>query len=237
MLWPGIVLLVQYAAPPDPPPLPTADLPILTDALTPNWHLQQPNDTHTDFVSTPNAFAGQRSLSVQPSGFIAFFLDIIGDHPVPTTGYTALRFAFHPNDMEVRGGSPLKLHINDQAIDLLQNEQMDLNLDLELRQWQPISIPLETLRFEGRLTGSFLLDDIHLVVAHKTAILEETTTPSHFTLAQNYPNPFNSRTTINITLLQKEDINLSIYNLAGGVFLYRLQTASQLKTQKMLLLR
>ena len=50
-----------------------------------------------------------------------------------------------------------------------------------------------------------------------TAILEHFTegTPDAFALDQNFPNPFNSGTVIRFTLPQNQDIELSVYNLAG----------------------
>ncbi|MBD3374383.1 T9SS type A sorting domain-containing protein [candidate division KSB1 bacterium] len=39
--------------------------------------------------------------------------------------------------------------------------------------------------------------------------------PKHFNLEQNYPNPFNPSTTISFQLPEKENVQLSIYNMAG----------------------
>ena len=35
------------------------------------------------------------------------------------------------------------------------------------------------------------------------------------TVAQNFPNPFSKSTTINVTLNQNEDINLTVFNTVG----------------------
>jgi hypothetical protein len=78
-------------------------------------------------------------------------------------------------------------------------------------------------------------------------------------LGQNYPNPFNSGTEIRFALARREEISLAIYNLAGQqvatlvdgsrsagahtahwagrVYLYRLQTGSQVQTRKLVLAR
>ena len=50
-----------------------------------------------------------------------------------------------------------------------------------------------------------------------TAVLEDfsATLPEGFALDQNYPNPFNSGTVIRFALPTSEDVELTLYNLAG----------------------
>jgi hypothetical protein len=88
--------------------------------------------------------------------------------------------------------------------------------------------------------------------------------PSQVELEQNYPNPFNPSTNINFGLPETTDVRLEVYNingqrvaslvdgrmnsgyhsvrfaagnLASGVYLYRLEAAGQVKTQKMTLIK
>lgn len=88
--------------------------------------------------------------------------------------------------------------------------------------------------------------------------------PVKIALDQNYPNPFNPATTISYTLREAENIRLEVFNIQGqkiatlfegrqqagehdvpfdasnlssGVYMYRLQTASQILTRQMVLIK
>ena len=88
--------------------------------------------------------------------------------------------------------------------------------------------------------------------------------PAQFALAQNYPNPFNPSTSIIYSIKNSGKVSLSVYNLLGqkvavlvdgvqnagshnivfsgnnlssGIYFYRLESASQVITKKMLLMK
>ena len=105
-------------------------------------------------------------------------------------------------------------------------------------------------------------NDIELIYNNGLTEIEHHTPPSCYELEmQTYPNPFNSRTTIQYALAQTGRIKLSIYNLLGqevevlvnqiqdtgshsvtfdastlqsGIYLCRLRTASEIKTNKLI---
>jgi hypothetical protein len=64
--------------------------------------------------------------------------------------------------------------------------------------------------------------DVYVVKAHgdESTPVDDTQPydlPVSHVLAQNYPNPFNSSTTIEFTLLRREPVRLTIYNVLGQV--------------------
>lgn len=88
--------------------------------------------------------------------------------------------------------------------------------------------------------------------------------PNKFELDQNFPNPFNSDTTIKFALFQSDQVSLKIFNILGeeianlvdqkldageysirfegrdlvsGIYFYRIQTGSDFKIKKMMLVR
>lgn len=67
-------------------------------------------------------------------------------------------------------------------------------------------------------TVVFWLDDVHFTHPSYDALSvddERSLFAHEFTLSNAYPNPFNPTTTIDFTLHQNEEINLSIYNING----------------------
>src|SRR3990172_1448953 len=88
--------------------------------------------------------------------------------------------------------------------------------------------------------------------------------PTEYILTQNYPNPFNPATKINFSLPKDSDVELTVYNILGqqvevlvngfrnagtyeltwdasnlpsGVYIYRLETGSNVISKKMMLLK
>ena len=100
-------------------------------------------------------------------------------------------------------------------------------VDLGVKEWQVVEIPLdafdltgpiELIRFNGNLEGTFYIDDLRLVAASLppvTAVQQEPVRPRFFALEQNFPNPFNSGTAIRFALAADDEVELALYNLAG----------------------
>ena len=147
--------------------------------------------------------------------------------PPQILGYDALRLRIHPHELRVTDFHRLNLVIWGQSIPLLIRGVSQRGLDFTLREWQTLEIPLEeidfrypfleALRFDGKLSGAFLLDDVRLVVGNTETVIEESSTieASAFRLYANAPNPFNAETVISFDLPQSGVAKLGVYNLAG----------------------
>ncbi|MEA3499961.1 MAG: T9SS type A sorting domain-containing protein, partial [Candidatus Marinimicrobia bacterium] len=109
------------------------------------------------------------------------------------------------------------------------------------------------------------LDDFELIVIDTVSTsISEKNIPNDFTLKQNYPNPFNPQTTIEYSLLQKEFVNLQVFNLKGqlvktliskqqeignysvifdgsnfasGIYFYRIEAGEYSNTKKLVLMK
>ena len=203
---------------------PDRDLELLDATAVGDWRMtgNVRNDT--------NPFAGRQSLAL-PERFTAIFQP---NSSLDPTGYTAIRFAFHPDKVEDSATNTLALTIGEHTVRLSLNGGDSLAVSLADKRWQTVEIPLATLGIEdsdpppellsllisGNLKGASHIADLAFVAATtppSTAVREERdkAQPVDFTLAQNFPNPFNSATTIRFTLPDRAAIELSLHNLSG----------------------
>ena len=117
---------------------------------------------------------------------------------------------------------------------------------------------------DGRnLSGTFLVDNLHLVGKNTTtAINTLKTEPTGFSLEQNYPNPFQNETTVKFKIPKQQKVTLSIFDVSGkainvlinetlnpgdykvnfsaknlpsGVYYYQLRTGEFLDTKKFII--
>ena len=213
---------------------PNEDLRILAEGLAAGWQVEGVTGVEAmDLDQGETVFEGATSgaFQVKPEKRTKpWEVEFRTDAVVDTLGYTTLRIAFHPGDAQVGAFKVLSLTVNSQFVDLVRGTIEGVQVDLERREWQLVEIPLtdlalerpiESIRLSGNLEGIFCLDDIRLVAVPPppsiTAVLEDhqSTRPQSFTLSQNYPNPFNSSTAIRFALPEAQEVELSIYNLAG----------------------
>lgn len=229
VMWPGIVLFVRFDEPAiDTPASGPGDLRIFTDAFDGPWTAVTPEDGSARIENSAVSFEGSQVLQVTPSQSFFSLLELSPPTPEPTADYVALRFAIHPNDMAVKSFHRLNLIVWDQEIALLTRGISLRGLDFTRNEWQVLEIPLqefgfrypylETLRFEGRLSEAFLVDDVRLVrsaVETSLAQVPEAHQPTDLHLYSNALNPFNSETVISFDLPQEGTALLSVYSLTG----------------------
>jgi hypothetical protein len=114
---------------------------------------------------------------------------------------------------------------------------------------------------EGTAGWGWIIDNLK-IQSGASAVENESTIPTVYSLSQNYPNPFNPETTIKFTLPQRSRVKLEIFdslgriistlvnsdldagsyhynwngtNYASGVYFYRL-TANDFSSSKKLIL-
>ncbi len=199
---------------------PERDLEIYAETLAEGW--SQTGET--------GFFAGRQVL-ILPGKFDATFE---AHTPFDPTGYTALRFAFHPDAVDDFFGKVLAVSIGTRTVSIWLGGGDSLAVDLVDKRWQTVEIPLSTLgvpdadssfeidsvRIFGYLKEVAYIADLVLVAATPpidTAVHEAQVSarPAAFHLAQNFPNPFNQSTTIRIDLEARAKVELAVYNIAG----------------------
>lgn len=252
-VWTQLVHPIQVV-PRDRPEVP---LSVFADGLAPGWQVEghvDGYDTTTPEVeliqdgrvgvehSSSPVFRGQTALAVQVdslafawSTFETFRLSF--RTPEPEEHYRALHFAFHPGTAEVVVIPIINVFINDRHLSSLSLTSdpafgfvSRTVVDLDIREWQVVELPLdfpglegpiESIALAGWLAGTFYLDEVQLLPDLRppsaTAVLEEhaAAQPQAFALAPNYPNPFNSGTVIRFDLPAQSNVELGLYNLAG----------------------
>jgi hypothetical protein len=134
-------------------------------------------------------------------------------------------------------------------------------------QWENISNPDVSTMDNTVMISQYQVSNFYIVTADNniTAILGKNVSKiSSFSLSQNYPNPFNPSTTIEFSVKEKTEANLSIYNILGqkvsvllnevlsagdhkvqfnasnmssGVYFYKLTAGANSKMMKMIVLK
>jgi hypothetical protein len=132
-----------------------------------------------------------------------------------------------------------------------------VRIDNSIREFTRIAIAVD-LPVDSHVSGVDFIKGIN------TSDEDDVTTPVEFSLSQNYPNPFNPSTLITYSIAEPGEVLLSVYdvtgrkvatlvsqhmnagthtvtlnasNLASGVYMYRIQSGTFIKTLKMTLIK
>lgn len=171
--------------------VPTRDLVIFTDDLSPAWQLDAVLGTVEPVYSGDDpVFAGQKAAALtvrSPADLPNWQIEFHTPEPIPLFGYSALHLAFHPGDLKGSAESHY-LNLGIKAIgfrlfrfgdlartdSLLGRTAQTTRIDINRREWQTLELPLDTVDptgtlrafyLESNMEGTFYIDDLRLVSA------------------------------------------------------------------------
>ena len=214
--------------------IPDTDQIILSDGISEGWQVNNQRGAKSLYftdIGPVDSGAKVAAFQVQPESMQRDWrVDFLADPPVRLFGYTSLSLSFHPGDAVLPESGRFSLFLKGDRIDLLGQTLEDVEVDMDVKEWQKVEIPLigfdtedmlNDFRLLGNFSGTFYLDDIRLVAATPPSSTTDVTEahivslPQTLTLDPNYPNPFNSATVIGFALPAAADVDLAIFNLAG----------------------
>ncbi len=196
-------------------------------------------------------------------GINGFGNDVVGVTPVYSDEWTHIALTISETEvvMYLNGmvdafadvTAPLELVIGDATVGAW-------NLD---REWTGM---MDDVRIYDVALSEAEIDSLSKILpgSSSNAVQQSNNIPTEFALAQNYPNPFNPTTTIAYSLETSGMTKVSVYDLRGnkvaslvdglqsagqhqiqfdgtnltsGIYFYKLQTANQILTRKMMLVK
>ncbi len=128
---------------------------------------------------------------------------------------------FEPSAQFTRVRADLSNFGGPESVPLIAQDDGSYLLDHELTIRKEADVPAVKIMIEQQTSvGPYwtrLSHNVEVLPNTDTAVLEDysTSLPQSFTLHQNHPTPFNSGTVIRFALPQNEEVELSVFNLAG----------------------
>ncbi|MEX0721678.1 MAG: T9SS type A sorting domain-containing protein [Balneolaceae bacterium] len=181
-----------------------------------------------------------------------------------TTGGT---FTLSATDFEIPGDVELTFHDYKTGADFTINSDFTYSFELSESANKTMDVPpLKRLQQGPMMAKAANADRFGISVMSRNSVGNENldSTPKQFALNQNYPNPFNPATVIGYQVPVNSLVTLSVYNVMGqkvatlvdesksagnykvswdagsmssGVYYYRLQSAGQILTRQMTLIK
>jgi hypothetical protein len=224
VMWPGIVLKVQYDGHPSTagtvgPPV------VFTDSLGAGWRVGEVVRLAVDPRSGDRALEGGRSLALESRGTQDWQVELVRELPLDVSEYSSLRLAVRLEDAVVRRPAWLHLIVNDRPRLSLLAADREGGVELERTGWQILEVGfeeiglrppyIESLRLWGRVEGRLYLDDIRVVAEPPTRVGDVSTSVPGAARIASYPNPFNAQTSIRFNLPVDGPAELTMYDLLG----------------------
>ncbi|MEE2832048.1 MAG: FlgD immunoglobulin-like domain containing protein [Candidatus Latescibacterota bacterium] len=206
--------------------VPCTDIIIYDDDLKPDWREVTATSVDIDPASDAVVYSGSRAMSWRANNLI---VEYETDRPVEPVGFDALRLHVHPGTAVPGRLGAFSVMFNGDSRNVVRLLGETGGLDIELRQWQQIDIPLSDLRLQepirtvrifGDFTGTLYVDDVRFVAATvaapQTAVTQDPVVdPGSFALGDAWPNPFNSSTVIPFRLQGSAHVELVVFDLLG----------------------
>jgi D-alanyl-D-alanine carboxypeptidase len=154
---------------------PAEHVQVLGDDLAPGWSIVGAGGAESaELTASGPVYEGNMAASIQvakPASFSAKWrVEITPETPLLPLGYTAVRLAIHPGDMESAVTSNFSIALNGgrSTENLLRGPEGGLVFDAKRKEWQVIEVPIEFFQLfgpiehidvQGNMGGTFYIDD------------------------------------------------------------------------------
>lgn len=219
--------------------------------------------TKLDINNLPVSFEGELAIPVSVQGYTTdtehgTWIEMGGEVTLSWPALTNIPEAWGMTLTDLETGVSVDMKNSESySFEIINSGKSKAGPSMTILNPQP---PQAERMAKGNETPRFTIT----VIANTTTSTEPADTPEGFALEQNYPNPFNPTTSIQYSVGKSGEVELAIYNVMGrqvetlvsgtksagtyraswdasgmasGIYYYRLQSAGQVLTRQMTLIK
>lgn len=219
--------------------------------------------TKLDINNLPVSFEGELAIPVSVQGYTTdtehgTWIEVGGEVTLSWPALTNIPEAWGMTLTDLETGVSVDMKNSESySFEIINSGKSKAGPSMTILNPQP---PQVERMAKGNETPRFTIT----VIANTTTSTEPADTPEGFALEQNYPNPFNPTTSIQYSVGKTGEVELAIYNVMGqqvetlvsgtksagtyraswdasgmasGIYYYRLQSAGQVLTRQMTLIK